>query len=185
MRAWIVAAGVCFGASVATGDVVAVPAVPPSTDSGWVHAWLLSGGSFNAVAVEFVSQTDVKGGTTTQTRWDYVVPQASYPGWSTSSDTGVLAVLEGPASSEMSFNIWGLGLDTDWVVYNVWSYLDGTALSGFQVSARGDLSEYEILAPGTDPPPITVVPLPTAAWIGIAGIGLLGACQIVRRRRMA
>ncbi|MFM9994845.1 MAG: hypothetical protein ACKVU4_03485 [Phycisphaerales bacterium] len=138
-------------------------------------------GTFDTIALEFVSQTNVPGGTTTQTEFKGVT--INNAGWHYVTGTNLLAFGAGPLNGIVLPHITFHGEASEWVTWNIWYYRNGVALGGYQYQGLGLLTLYSFTDLTAGGAPLVLIPLPTGAAMGC--VSLLGLCawRVSRRRR--
>lgn len=181
-----------LAAMILVGLVVTVPAAAEpislgySTGNSFTQHWHIANpevpwGTFDTIALEFVSQTAGQGGPTTQSEFKNVIIDNS--GWHYVTGTTLLAFGAGPLNGIVLPHITFHGEASDWVTWNIWYYRNGLALGGYQYQGIGLLTLYNFTDLGAGSAPPVLIPLPTGAAMGGLALLGLGGWRLSRRRK--
>ena len=176
-----IAAVVCFAADRVVAELVLLGGAPTGS---FVQFWTYNGVGPNTIdtaVIQFISQTAAGGGTT-QTGW---IGAEFHSGWDTPFSSETFALGTGPVGSPAFFDIHIEDPPTDIVTFRFWGYLNGTAVLGKEIVTSAD-PQYQapaIVELNTASAP-TLIPIPSGAAVGLAGLAGLATVMAMRRRAL-
>ncbi len=175
---------------------VALPAISAQADpvplnvttgNSFTQHWYLSNpeapfGDFDAIAIEFVSQTAAPGGTATESGFKSFSVSSGGGSWSMIGG-GTQAWFAGGSLGDSALpHITFHGETNEYVTWNIWYYLGGEVLGGYQYTGYGSFGSYSFTDLPASAAPL-LIPLPNGVALGSVGLVGLGAALAVRRRR--
>jgi hypothetical protein len=158
-----------------------------TTGNSFTQHWYLSNpesplGDFDAIAIEFVSQTTAPGGSSTESGFKGFSISSGSGSWSTMGG-GTQAWFAGGSSEDFALpHLTFHGETNEYVKWNIWYYLGGEALGGYQYSGYGSFASFSFNDLPASAAPL-LIPLPNGVALGSVGLLGLGAALAVKRRR--
>jgi hypothetical protein len=163
-----------FAANGASAGFVAVGT--PVDGNSWSQGFIESGvGSFDFMAVEMVSAGDT-----------FVDPAFSSlaSGWTQAQNPAdTWSYASGTSTTSMTFNIRFEGSSSDPLEFNFYAFGGSTLLEAANAKWNGSswsISTFSTTLTRSDI--VAIVPVPSAAGLGLAMLGALGAIGVCRRR---